>query len=171
MLTRVPQKANMKFSATIPLAMLVSTITAQGFGGPQGPYPGTQNYQPQPQGQPQGYGQGGQGGYGQGQGGYTGQNGYQGPPNYGVMQGGQVQQTSPWPNIPGYEVKDWQQCTNQWLNAINIGQSGSSPVCTLWQCLTDTANKYNRGKAIAAASTVLDNLCKFGLGSVLGTVC
>ena len=132
----------MKFSTAVPLAMLASTIAAQGYPG-QGGY----------QGPPQGYGQGG----------------YQGPPNYGGMQG--AQQSSPWPNIPDYEVKDWQQCTNQWLNAINIGQSGSAPVCTFWQCLTDTANKYNRGKVIAAASTIVDNFCKFGGGSVLGAVC
>lgn len=149
----------MKFSTTVPLAMLASTIAAQGYNqGPQG-YQGGQGYQ----GPPQGY----QGGYQGPPQGYQG--GYQNPQGYGGMQGGQ--QSSPWPNIPDYEVKDWQQCTNQWLNAINEKQTGSGPVCTLWQCLTDTANKYNRGAAIAAASTVLDNLCKLGLGSILGAVC
>jgi hypothetical protein len=130
--------------ACIPLAMLASTVAAQGW--PSQPGVGNQGYPPY---QPGNQGQGG---------------GYQPPPNYGSMQG-QPQ----WPNIPPYEVNDWESCMVSWLNEINASASGSGPVCNLWQCLSTQANKYNKGGLVAAASSVLSPLC-VAIGSPLNLV-
>lgn len=130
----------MKFSlAFIPLAMLASAVAAQGG---YGGYQGNQ----------------GSGGYGQ----------YQPyPQNYGGTQ--QPQGTSQWPNIPDYEVKDWQSCTNLLLNAWNDKVQGSGPACDMWNCLHDKASKYQRGGALTAISNALTPIC--GLNKVFNVVC
>jgi hypothetical protein len=127
----------MKFSlASIPFAILASAVTAQGPGyQPSQPgYQGNQGSQGYPSGQYQPYQQ-----------------------NFGGMQQG----GSPWPNVPDYEVKDWQSCTNQLLNAWNDKVQGSGPACNMWNCLHTQASKYGRGGALTAISNVLNPICGF----------
>lgn len=145
----------MKFSqASIPLAILASTVAAQGGGY------GPQNQQYGPPSNQGGYQQGGyqQGGYQQG--GYQ-QGGYGQPPQQQHIGGANPGQ---YPNIPDYEVADWYECTKKWLEAINAGSSGSTPACAVYNCLEAQAGKYNRGGTMAQLGRLITPVCWVGSG-------
>lgn len=123
----------MKFTlASIPIAMLASTVAAQGYQGQQnGGYQNPQQY-----------------------GGYPQQ--FQQPQCIGGAKPGQ------YPNIPDYEVNDWYQCLSPWLQSVNAGASGSSPGCALFACIENTAGKYNRGGLVAVLGQPLKIACAGG---------
>jgi hypothetical protein len=129
----------MKFSlVSVPIAMLASTVAAQGQYQGQQPQQ-NQGYQ---------YQQPGQYSYAQ--------QPMQQPQCIGGARPGQ------YPNIPEYEVADWYNCLSPWLQSVNAGASGSSPGCTLFTCIENTAGKYNRGGLVAVLGQPLKIVCAGG---------
>ncbi len=126
----------------LPLAVLAATVTAQWGQQQQPPAPWGQqspgNYQPNPPPNNQG-------------GSWT----YQG--SYGS--GGGQSQSSEFPNLKQPEIDGWRSCTNQFLQSVNDGISGSRPACNFWECLHVQASRFNRGGLLTGISNVLNPIC------------
>jgi len=131
----------MKFSVAT-IATLATAAAAQ-YGAPQQPY-GQQPQQYQPQGQ------------------------YQQPGQYGGYQ--QPQQYQPAPQQNKYspaEAHAWHSCIDGFLDQLNVGHEGTKTACSLWTCLENKANQYNRGGALAALGGAVNVVCK-GAGIIPG---
>jgi hypothetical protein len=157
----------MKFSlASIPLAILASTVAAQGP-----PPPGAQSWGVQPpqqypvQTQPQQY------------------QVYQQPPpaQYCYCPPQQCPgcigvTPRKYPQLSDLEVADWIQCIINWLDALNSGSKSDGPACQLYNCLQNTATKYRDGGPLVTIGKVLQPVCTVGsiatdlVGNVANTV-
>ncbi|KAB8254304.1 hypothetical protein BDV32DRAFT_155319 [Aspergillus pseudonomiae] len=57
------------------------------------------------------------------------------------------------------EANDWYQCTTHALNLVNSGKDDSSTTCTLLNCLSENAERYQRGGMYGKLSGILEIAC------------